>query len=86
LIDVKRHHLPAVATLTAMALLRSAGAGDFTDRVVLVRLGTAVAYVVIWIAGGALSPQAVAVLMAAVAIGAGIAIARVWTLLGTAGT
>jgi hypothetical protein len=69
-----------------MAPLRSAGAGHFTDRVVLVRLGTAVAFVVIWLAGGALSPQAVAVLMAAAAIGASIAVARAWTLLGTAGT
>jgi hypothetical protein len=69
-----------------MPLLSSAGTGHFTDRVVLVWLGTAVAYVVIWLAGGALSPQAVAVLMADVAIGAGIAIAQAWTLLGTAGT
>ena len=64
--------------LTAMALLRSAGAGHFTDRVVLIRLATAVAFVVIWLAGGALSPQAVTVLMAAVAVGAGIAIGRAW--------
>ena len=62
--------------LTAMALLRSAGAGHITDRVVLVRLGTAVAFIVIWLAGGALSPQAVTVLMAVVAVGAGIAIGR----------
>jgi low temperature requirement protein LtrA len=72
--------------LTAMALLRSAGAGHFTDRVVLARLGTAVAFIVIWLAGGALSPQAVAVLVAVVAVGAGIAIGRAWRLLGAAGT
>jgi low temperature requirement protein LtrA len=65
--------------LTAMALLRSAGAGHFTDRVVVIRLATAVAFIVIWLAGGALSPQAVAVLMAVIAVGAGIAIGRVWT-------
>jgi low temperature requirement protein LtrA len=64
--------------LTAMALLRSAGAGHITDRVVLVRLGTAVAFIVIWVAGGALSPQAVSVLLATVAVGAGIAIGRAW--------
>jgi hypothetical protein len=52
----------------------------------LVRLGTAVAFIVIWLAGGALSPQAVAVLMAVVAIGAGIAIGRTWRLLGVATT
>ncbi len=72
--------------LTAMALLRSAGAGHITDRVVLARLGTAVAFIVIWLAGGALSPQAVSVLMAVIAVGAGIAIGRAWRLLGTAGT
>ena len=72
--------------LTAMALLRSAGAGHFTDRVVVTRLATAVAFVVIWLVGGALSPQAVAVLMAVVAIGAGIAIGRTWRLLGVATT
>jgi len=71
--------------LTAMALLRSAGAGHFTDRVVLIRLGTAVAFVVIWFIGEALSPQAVAVLMAAAATGAGIAIGGAWRLLGSAG-
>ena len=64
--------------LTAMALLRSAGAGHFTDRVVVTRLATAVAFVVIWLVGGALSPQAVAVLMAVIAVGAGIAIGRAW--------
>jgi low temperature requirement protein LtrA len=64
--------------LTAMALLRSAGAGHVTDRVVVIRLGTAVAFIVIWLAGGALSPQAVAVLMAVIAVGAGIAIGRAW--------
>jgi low temperature requirement protein LtrA len=72
--------------LVAMALLRSAGAGHLTDRVVLIRLGTAVAFIVIWLAGGALSPQAVAILMAAVAIAAGIAIGRAWRLLGPATT
>ena len=72
--------------LTAMALLRSAGAGHITDCVVLARLGTAVAFIVIWLTGRALSPQAVAVLMAAVAIGAGVAIGRAWKLLGIAAT
>jgi low temperature requirement protein LtrA len=67
--------------LTAMALLRSAGAGHITDRVVLVRLGTAVAFIVIWLAGGPLSPEVVTTLIAAVAIGAGIAIGRAWRLL-----
>ena len=64
--------------LTAMALLRSAGAGHVTDRVVVILLATAVAFIVIWLAGGALSPQAVAVLMAVIAVGAGIAIGRAW--------
>jgi len=64
--------------LTAMALLRSAGAGRITDRVVLVRLGTAVAFMVIWLAGEALSPESVTTLMAIVAIAAGIAIGRAW--------
>jgi low temperature requirement protein LtrA len=64
--------------LTAMALLRSAGAGHFTDRVVMIRLATAGAFVIIWLAGGALSPQAVSVLMAVIAVGAGIAIGRAW--------
>src|SRR5215212_6293368 len=64
--------------LTAMALLRSAGAGHFSDRVVVIRLATAVAFIVIWLAGGALSPQAVAVLMAVIAVGAWIAIGRAW--------
>jgi low temperature requirement protein LtrA len=64
--------------LTAMALLRSAGAGHFTDRVVLIRLATAVAFVVIGLAGGALSPQIVAVLMAVIAVAAGVAIGRAW--------
>jgi low temperature requirement protein LtrA len=70
--------------LAAMAILRAAGAGHLTDRVVLIRLGTAVAFIVIWLAGRALSPQAIAVLMAAVAIGAGIGIGRAWSLLGAA--
>jgi low temperature requirement protein LtrA len=69
--------------LTAMALLRSAGAGHFTDRVVMVRLATAGAFVVIWLAGGALSPQAVTVLMAVIAVGAGIAIGRAWKSIGS---
>jgi low temperature requirement protein LtrA len=64
--------------LTAMALLRSAGAGHFTDRVVVIRLATALAFIVIWLAGGALSPPAIAVLMAFIAVGAGIAIGRAW--------
>jgi hypothetical protein len=58
--------------------LRSAGAGHFTDRVVVIRLATALAFIVIWLAGGALSPQAIAVLMAFIAVGAGIAIGRAW--------
>jgi len=45
---------------------------------VLIRLVTAIAFVIIWLAGGALSPQAVAVLMAVIAVGAGIAIGRAW--------
>jgi len=72
--------------LVAMALLRSAGAGHITDRVVLVRLGTAAGFIVIYLAGGALTAQAVAVLMAAMAVGAGIAIGRAWRLLGAAAT
>jgi low temperature requirement protein LtrA len=72
--------------LTAMALLRSVGAGHLTDRVVSIRLGTAVAFIVIWLAGDALSPQAVAVLMAAVAVGAGFAIRNAWRLPGAAAT
>jgi len=69
--------------LTAMALLRSVGAGHFTDRVVVIRLATAVAFVVIWLAGGALSPEAVTALMAIVAVGAGVAIGRAWRRLGS---
>jgi low temperature requirement protein LtrA len=69
--------------LTAMALLRSAGAGHFTDRVVVIRLATAAAFIVIWLAGGALSQQAVAVLMAAVAVGAGVVIGRAWRSIAT---
>jgi hypothetical protein len=46
--------------------------------VVLIRLATAGAFLVIWLAGGALSPQAVALLMAVIAVGAGIAIGRAW--------
>jgi low temperature requirement protein LtrA len=68
--------------LTAMALLRSAGAGHLTDRVVLVRLGTGVVFIVVGLAGGALSAQALAVLMAVLAVGAGMAIGRAWRLLG----
>jgi low temperature requirement protein LtrA len=64
--------------LTAIALLRSAGAGHFTDRVVVTRLATAVAFVVIWLAGRALSPEAVTALMATLAVGAGVVIARAW--------
>ena len=70
--------------LTAMALLRSAGAGHLTDRVVVTRLATAVVFVVIWLAGRPFSPGAVTVLMAAVAVVAGIAIGRAWRLLGAA--
>ncbi len=69
--------------LAAMALLRSAGAGHLTDRVVLTRLGIATAFIVIWLAGGALSPQALAVLLAVVAIGAGFAISRAWRSIAT---
>ena len=72
--------------LAAMATLRAAGAGHITDRVVTIRLGTAVAFIVIWLVGGALSPQAVTVLMTAVALAAGIAIGRPWGLLGAAAT
>jgi low temperature requirement protein LtrA len=68
--------------LMAMALLRSAGAGHFTDRLVVIRLATAVVFVVIWLAGGALSPKAIA-LMAVVAVAAGIAIGRAWRRLGS---
>ena len=71
--------------LTAMALLRSAGAGHFTDRVVLIRLATAVAFIVIGLAGGSGSPQAVAMLMAVIAVGAGMAIGRAWGSLATSG-
>jgi hypothetical protein len=66
-----------------MALLRSAGAGHFTDRVVVTRLATVVAFVVIWLASGALSPEAVTALMAAVAVAAGIAIGRAWRSVAT---
>jgi hypothetical protein len=72
--------------LTAMALLRSAGAGHVTDPVVVARLGTAVAFILIWLTGGALSPQTLAVLTAAVAVGAGIAIGRAWRLIGATAT
>ena len=69
--------------LVAMAILRAAGAGHFTDRVVLVRLATAVAFILIWLAGEALSPQAVTVLVAAVAVGAGVVIGRAWRSIAT---
>jgi low temperature requirement protein LtrA len=69
--------------LTAMALLRSAGAGHVTDRVVVVRLATAVLFVAIWLVGGGLSPQVVTVLMAVIAVAAGIAIGRAWRGLGS---
>ena len=72
--------------LAAMALLRSAGAGHITDRVVLVRLGAALLFIVIALAGAVLSPEVLAVLVAAVAVGAGIAIGRAWSSLGTAST
>jgi low temperature requirement protein LtrA len=52
--DGERHILcggPALY-LMAMALLRSGGAGHFTDRVVVIRLATAVVLVAIWLAGG----------------------------------
>jgi low temperature requirement protein LtrA len=68
--------------LAAMALLRSAGAGHVADPVVVTRLGTAVVFIVVWLAGGALSPPALAVLMAVLAVGAGITISRAWRLLG----
>jgi low temperature requirement protein LtrA len=72
--------------LAAMALLRSAGAGHITDRVVLVRLAAAFVFIAIALAGGALSPEVLAVLLAVVAVGAGVAIGRAWSSLGTAAT
>jgi low temperature requirement protein LtrA len=69
--------------LIAMALLRSAGAGHLTDRVVLTRLGTAVAFIAIWLGGGTLTPQAVTVLIAVVAVAAGMAIGRAWRSITT---
>ena len=72
--------------LAAMALLRSAGAGHVTDRVVLVRLGAALLFIAIAVGGDMLSPEVLAVLVAVVAVGAGIAIGRAWSSLGTAST
>ncbi|HZG69063.1 MAG TPA: low temperature requirement protein A, partial [Herpetosiphonaceae bacterium] len=72
--------------LAAMGLLRSAGAGHVTDRVVLVRLGAAFLFIAIALASGALSPEILTVLVAVVAVGAGIAIGRVWSSLGAAST
>jgi hypothetical protein len=57
-----------------MALLRPAGAGHLTDRIVSTRLGTAAAFVVVWLGGGALSPQVVTILIAAFANGEGAVI------------
>ena len=64
--------------LAAMGLLRSAGAGHITDRVVLVRLGAAFLFIGIALASGALAPEVLAVLIAVVAVGAGVAIGRAW--------
>jgi low temperature requirement protein LtrA len=72
--------------LAAMALLRSAGAGHITDRIVLVRLGAAVLFIALALAGGLLSPEVLAVLVAVVAVGAGIAIGRAWSSLGPTST
>ena len=72
--------------LGAMALLGSAGAGHFTDRVVLVRLGAALPFIAIALAGAVLSPEVLTVLVAVVPVGAGIAIGRAWSSLGTAST
>jgi len=69
-----------------MGLLRSAGAGHITDRVVLVRLGAAFLFIAIALASGAQSPEVLTVLVAVVAVGAGIAIGRVWSSLGAAST
>jgi hypothetical protein len=49
-------------------------------------LWTAVAFIVFWLAGGFLSPQAVTVLIAALAVGACIGIWRAWRLLRAAAT
>jgi low temperature requirement protein LtrA len=64
--------------LTAMAVLRSAGAGHITDPVVLFRLAAAMLLLVIGLAGGSLAAEAITFIVAAIAVGAGIAIHVVW--------
>ena len=64
--------------VASMALLRAAGAGHITDRVVLIRLGTAIVSLVVGFLGGGLAPELFTVIVAAIAIAAGLAISAVW--------
>ena len=64
--------------LTAMALLRSAGAGHITDRVVLTRLAAAAVLLALGVAGEGVSPALLTVSIAAIGIAAGFAIALAW--------
>ena len=68
--------------LVAMALLRRR-APAISRIVVVVRLATAVAFIVIWLAGGRCRRRQCTVLMAAVAVGAGVVIGRAWRSIAT---
>jgi hypothetical protein len=71
--------------LAAMALLRSAGAGHITDRVVLLRLGAAFVFVALGFAGAMLSAQVITVLVATVSVATGALIVPAWRSMSTTG-
>jgi low temperature requirement protein LtrA len=64
--------------LAAMALLRAATAGSLRDPVALGRLATAALIVVLGVVGTALSPAALTIAVAAVAVGAWFVIRLAW--------
>ncbi|MGH2616789.1 MAG: low temperature requirement protein A [Thermomicrobiales bacterium] len=64
--------------LAALALLRAAEAGSFTDRIALMRLATAAVIVALGISGAALSPEILTLVMAAITVGAGSLIRFAW--------
>jgi low temperature requirement protein LtrA len=65
--------------LVSMALLRAAGAGHITDRVVLTRVAAAGAFLLVGVAGVMLSPETIAVIVALIAVVAGTIGALTWS-------
>jgi low temperature requirement protein LtrA len=69
--------------LAAMALLRATDAGRLTDPVAIVRLATAAVILAVGLVGGGLSPATLTVVVAVIAVAAGIVTRFAWGAVGT---